>query len=183
MENKCVIIGDKNSGKTELLINLFTIETGNNTPTVMDNYVFKETVNEKNVELSIFDTASSKEYDTLRPLCYPGTDIFIICFSLSSITTFKNIETKWLPELQQHSQNVPIILVGINKEDDSDSEDDDIIVSKKEAVKLAKKIKTKYLECSLSNDEEIKNIFKQSINVILSNNKNKNNKNNNCTIS
>jgi Ras-related C3 botulinum toxin substrate 1 len=34
----------------------------------------------------------------LRPLSYPQTDIFLVCFSVVSPASFENIKTKWLPE-------------------------------------------------------------------------------------
>jgi small GTP-binding protein len=38
--------------------------------------------------------AGSDEYNTLRPLSYPGTDVFLICFSLSSPQSFINVKEK-----------------------------------------------------------------------------------------
>jgi Ras-related C3 botulinum toxin substrate 1 len=37
-------------------------------------------------------------YSRLRPLSYPQTDIFLVCFSVVSPASFENIKTKWLPE-------------------------------------------------------------------------------------
>ena len=48
----------------------------------------------------------------MRYLSYPQTDVFIICFSLVSPASFKNVEIKWSPEIKQHAPGVPIILVG-----------------------------------------------------------------------
>ncbi len=38
--------------------------------------------------------AGSDEYNTLRPLSYPGTDVFIICFSIFSPLSFENVLKK-----------------------------------------------------------------------------------------
>lgn len=33
---------------------------------------------------SLMDTAGQEDYDRLRPLAYPGTDVFMVCFSVTS---------------------------------------------------------------------------------------------------
>lgn len=52
------------------------------------------------------------DFDSLRPLCYPQTDVFLVCFSVVSPTSFHNVREKWLPELRQHNPGAPIVLVG-----------------------------------------------------------------------
>jgi hypothetical protein len=35
-----------------------------------------------------------QDYDRLRPLSYPGSDVFLVCFSLVSRCSFNNVRTK-----------------------------------------------------------------------------------------
>jgi Ras-related C3 botulinum toxin substrate 1 len=44
------------------------------------------------------DVAYVRWCSRLRPLSYPQTDIFLVCFSVVSPASFENIKTKWLPE-------------------------------------------------------------------------------------
>ena len=44
--------------------------------------------------LALFDTAGQEDYDRLRPLSYPQTDIFLLCFSVVNPTSFYNVKEK-----------------------------------------------------------------------------------------
>ena len=56
-----------------------------------------------------------EEYDRLRPLSYPDTDVCFVCFSLEIRSTLENVKEKWMPELEHFLPNVPKILVGCKK--------------------------------------------------------------------
>ena len=60
------------------------------------------------------NTAGQEEYDRLRPLTYPDTDIFLVCFSLISRASFENVAIKWVPEITHHyCPKTPFLLVGL----------------------------------------------------------------------
>lgn len=46
-----------------------------------------------------------EDYDRLRPLSYPQTDIFFICFSLIAPASFTNVKDKWVPEVRYEFPN------------------------------------------------------------------------------
>merc|ERR1712137_319014 len=112
---KCVVIGDGTVGKTCMLMSF-----ANNTfpqeylPTVFDNYSTHIMVDNRPYNLGLWDTAGQEEYDQMRPLCFPQTDVFIICFSLVSPPSFENVKSRWVPELKTHadSGDPDFILVG-----------------------------------------------------------------------
>ena len=56
------------------------------------------------------------EYDRLRPLAYPGTDVFLLCFALNNLDSLRNIEDKWIPEIKHHRKKAKVILVGLKKD-------------------------------------------------------------------
>lgn len=52
------------------------------------------------------------DYDRLRPLSYPQTDVFLICYSIVNPISFDNVRAKWSPELKQYNADTPVVLVG-----------------------------------------------------------------------
>lgn len=74
--------------------------------TAIPNSVFRcvwcvqVTVDGRIVSLNLWDTAGQEEYDRLRTLSYPQTNIFIICFSISSPASYENVKHKWHPEVR-----------------------------------------------------------------------------------
>lgn len=57
-------------------------------------------------------TIGQEDYDRLRPLSYPQTDVFLVCFSVTSPASFENVKEKWFPEVHHHCPGVPCLIVG-----------------------------------------------------------------------
>jgi len=144
---KLLNVGDGAVGKTCYLIRLAKNAFPRDyIPTVFDNYDLPFMIENQQYECGLWDTAGPEEYDKLRPLSYPGANIFIIMFSVLSPASLSNVETKWIQEVRHHCPNVPILLIG-SKIDLRENED---IIKKldsrgqkpitfEEGVKMAKK--------------------------------------------
>lgn len=155
---------------------------------VFDNYSANVMVDGKPVNLGLWDTAGQEDYDRLRPLSYPQTDVFLICFSIISPHSFDNVKSKWWPEIQHHAPGVPIILVGTK----SDLRNDESmkaqlaskglgVVSQEAARDRQKEIAAvSYMECSALTQEGLKNVFDEAIRASL--NKKPAKKKKGCTI-
>jgi len=176
MQNiKTVIVGDGAVGKTCLLISYTTNAfPGEYIPTVFDNYSANVMVDGKPVSLGLWDTAGQEDYDRLRPLSYPQTDVFLICFSVISRSSFESVLSKWKPELEHHAPGVPILLVGTK----SDLRTDEWVnqslqsaglpmVSREEAEDMASQIGARYIECSALTQENLKQVFDTSVRLVL----------------
>jgi len=177
---KLMVVGDGSVGKTCLLISYTTNSfPGEYVPTVFDNYNANAIVEGNPVNLGLWDTAGSEEYDTLRPLSYPGTDVFLICFSLFSPESYDNVMKKWYKEITEHAPDTPIILVGTKLDlrgkaeaiqNLKENNQEPITIEKGE--QLAKKVGAKkYLECSALTQDGLARVFEEAVKVILFPNK------------
>ena len=136
-----------------------------------DNYSASVMVDGKPISLGLWDTAGQEDYDRLRPLSYPQTDVFLICFSIVSPPSFDNVKAKWFPEIEHHAPNVPIILVGTKLDLREDRATMDSLRSKRmepvsyeQALQVSKEIRAhKYLECSALTQRNLKSVFDEAI--------------------
>ncbi|OZJ03404.1 hypothetical protein BZG36_03998, partial [Bifiguratus adelaidae] len=169
---KCVVVGDGAVGKTCLLISYTTNKFPSEyVPTVFDNYAVTVMIGDEPYTLGLFDTAGQEDYDRLRPLSYPKTDVFLVCFSVTSPASFENVKEKWFPEVHHHCPGVPCLLVGTQV----DLRDDPNVLSKLQRQKqrpipfdqgerLARELgAVKYVECSALTQKGLKNVFDEAI--------------------
>jgi len=117
--------------------------------------------------LGLFDTAGQEDYDRLRPLSYPQTDVFLVCFSVTSPASFENVREKWFPEVHHHCPGVPCLIVGTQ----IDLREDPTVVEKlarqklrpisaETGERLARELgAVKYVECSALTQQGLKNVF------------------------
>jgi len=167
---KIVIVGDGAVGKTCLFI---TYAQGKfpeeYVPTVFDNYTYETTYKGEPFLLHMWDTAGQEDYDRLRPLSYPGTEVIILCFSLVSEASYESIRMRWNPEVNHYLDGIPKILVGTKLDmreqkikDPSLPEYEEITTKEGEA--LAKEIKAAaYIETSPLTGKNMNLVFEKAI--------------------
>ena len=186
-----MVVGDGAVGKTCLLISYTTNKFPSEyVPTVFDNYavtvmygasvlgqhnvlilIIWRRIGDEPYTLGLFDTAGQEDYDRLRPLSYPQTDVFLVCFSVTSPASFENVREKWFPEVHHHCPGVPCLIVGTQ----TDLRDDPQVreklmkqkmqpVRKEDGEKMAKELgAVKYVECSALTQFKLKDVFDEAI--------------------
>ena len=110
---KIVLVGDSGVGKTTLIFadgqNKFVSELY---PLLDIQSIFSRTPYGKPYFYELWDTISHEDYDCLRPLQYPNTDVFLVCFSTVEPKSLENVSEKWIPEISRHCPGTLFFLVG-----------------------------------------------------------------------
>ena len=100
-------------------------------------------------------------------MSYPQTDVFLVCFSVTSPASFENVREKWFPEVHHHCPGVPCLIVGTQ----TDLRDDPSVreklakqrmqpVRKEDGERMAKDLgAVKYVECSALTQYKLKDVF------------------------
>ena len=134
---------------------------------VFDNYAVTVMIGGEPYTLGLFDTAGQEDYDRLRPLSYPQTDVFLVCFSVVSPSSFENVKEKWVPEITHHCQKTPFLLVGTQIDLRDDAATVEKLAKNKQRPlsldmgdRLARELRAvKYVECSALTQKGLKNVF------------------------
>jgi len=165
---KVVVVGDGAVGKTALLIYYTTKSFPHEyLPTVFDNYSCIEMFEQKPVSIVLWDTAGQEDYDKLRPLSYPQTDVFLVCFSVASRNSFLNIKNKWVKEIGP--VGAPFVLIGTKADLRNDKKTvaelgAENLISYQEGAALAQEVGAGiYIECSALSGSGINEIFQETI--------------------
>lgn len=176
IRKKLVIVGDGACGKTCLLI---VFSKGQfpevYVPTVFENYVADVEVDGKHVELALWDTAGQEDYDRLRPLSYPDSNVVLICFSIDLPDSLDNVQEKWIAEVLHFCQGVPIILVGCKVDLRNNSQTIETLraigqqpVSTVDGQAVADKIgAVSYQECSAKTGFGVREVFEAATRAAL----------------
>lgn len=176
---KCVVVGDGAVGKTCLLATYAKDEFPSEyVPTVFDNYETAVMMDGVCYNLNLWDTAGQEEYDKLRHLSYPETDVFIICFSLVDSDSYDNVPIRWVKEVREHCPGAPILLVGtkLDLRDDAKvlsnlRDEGKTIVTSDEGNKLAKRIDAVgFCECSALTQQGVKQVFDDALRTVINRN-------------
>lgn len=165
------MLGDGCCGKTSVIMRFNNTYSGYTDPTVFDDYNLEVLIQDKSYLLNVADTSGQEDYDRLRPLSYPRTDIILIFFSVAALHSFENVKSKWYPDLRKYKLNSPIILVGtkIDLRDDKDTlaKIGNKIITTAQGQQLAKQIgAVKYLECSNVTGQGVQEIFESVVSCL-----------------
>ncbi|KAK0741887.1 P-loop containing nucleoside triphosphate hydrolase protein [Apiosordaria backusii] len=176
---KIVVVGDGGCGKTCLLISYSQgYFPEKYVPTVFENYITYPThpPTGKTVELALWDTAGQEEYDRLRPLSYPETDLIFVCFAIDCPNSLENVMDKWYPEVLHFCPYTPLILVGLKSDLRYKKTCIDMLktqgltpVTTEQGHAVAAKMGAQYMECSSKEMTGVEEIFERAILTVVAN--------------
>ncbi|KAB0798464.1 hypothetical protein PPYR_09457 [Photinus pyralis] len=174
---KCVVLGDGTVGKTCLLMRYTTDEfLSDYVPTVFENYAASTLVGDEVYDVHLFDTAGQEAYNHLRKLTLEQADVIVVCFSVDLWNSFINVKEKWIPELQEHYSKIPFMVVGTKIDLRFDTDTIEKLtaqgrkpITKEEGEVLAKELSANaYLECSALTRENVDSVFKEALQIAVS---------------
>ena len=101
--------------------------------------------------------------------------MFIVCFDVTSSTSFANVRHKWIHEIRHYCPNTPIILCGTKSDLKDNSEHlrkmerrGETVVSQDLAKKAAVELGCiDYIECSAKTQRGLKHLFDVCIGTVL----------------
>ena len=117
--------------------------------------------------MSLFDTAGQEDFDRLRPLSYPDTNVVLICFSVDNPVSAASVVEKWTPEIRHFCGKCPIILVACKTDLRTDPKviaklktQGERPVSMETGKQIAAQIRADaYMECSAKTREGVQELF------------------------
>ena len=157
---KALAVGYGCVEKTSMLITYITksFPQGDNS-IVFDAYALDV---DEHTQLGLCDAAGGNDYDKLRPLSYPQTDVFVLYFHVTKKDLFDELENYWYAELRHHCPGVPIILTA-TKIDLRETEDNCVTTEEEEA--LATKTRSHYAEISSLKGIGLDELFEKVVNL------------------
>ena len=169
---KLICVGDCQSGKTSLMLsyqdNMFTFVY--HLPNLWDGLRIIVSLSGIPADLFILDTVAHSDYDRLRPLAYPHTEIFFITFSSICPASLENAQSKWFAEIKHHCPDAMIFLVATKIDLRNDvvvleklKEKKLVPVSSDEGATLAKKLGIRYFETSALTGKGVRDVFEAAI--------------------
>ena len=116
-----------------------------------------------------------EDYDRLRPLSYPDTDVILMCFSVDNRDSLENIQSKWIPEVEHFCPNVPYLLIATKKDLRTDPAFSAVGTIKLESGRaMADTVGAyAYLECSAKTREGVREVFTTATRAALQKKKRK----------
>ncbi|KAJ5178221.1 uncharacterized protein N7500_000920 [Penicillium coprophilum] len=175
---KFVVVGDGGCGKTCLLISYSQgYFPEKYVPTVFENYITQTThrASGKTVELALWDTAGQEEYDRLRPLSYPETDLLFVCFAIDCPASLENVVDKWYPEVLHFCPTTPIILVGLKSDLRNKRTCVELLktqgltpITPEQGENVAQRMGATYAECSSKEMRGVDEVFAKAVDSAIS---------------
>jgi small GTP-binding protein len=166
---KCVIVGEPSTGKSCMLISYVENRFPDDyLPATPQKYNKEVRVNDKPVDVSLWEAHSDEKYDDLRPAYYTDADIVLTCYSIISEDHFNKVSERWVPELKEVIPDVPYLLVGTKSDLRDDDNVDVPLISPEKGEKLAIRTNAEgYTECSAQTQDGLREVFDEAFRIVM----------------
>lgn len=163
---KIVVCGDWAVGKTSLVRRYATNQfTQDYLTTIAVNFISKEVIIDGvHVNMTIWDTGGQERFSHLRRRYYKDSHGVILVFDLTRPESFRHIEKRWLPEINEIIDDYVPAIWG-TKADLVEQR----VVSTSSGERLARKINAYYFETSSLTGQNVEKAFLSLGRLVLSN--------------
>lgn len=169
-KKRLALVGDAGCGKTTLAVRLSQdIFIEDYFATDFDDYSAEIGMAPHNTcRLTMLDTSGSHEQTEIRSLAYEGCNVVLVCFDLTDMETFDNVQSHWLPELEKYCPGVPFVVAGLKRdamcEDRCSCGGNCCKLSENDLrAFIGKSGAVAYVECSALTSENVEETFRMSI--------------------
>ena len=166
-KKQVVLIGNAECGKTALAVKLSQdLFLDCYCPTSFDDFSAEVPIKKGTCRLTVLDTSGDHEDGNVRSLAYKGCDAVIVCFDLTDQSSLDDIESKWLPELNEQCPGVPFYFAGCKRDAMCDAVEGCMCggkcctQSEQELLQMIERTgAVAYIECSALTSENVEELF------------------------
>ena len=100
---KIILIGDADVGKSSIISKIM------NEKRSADKLLFKKEIqiNNEIISFEILDTAGQEKFRAFSSLFYKNSKIVILCFDITSKSSFQNLKDYWYNQVKKYVKNTP----------------------------------------------------------------------------
>ncbi|KAK4500232.1 hypothetical protein PRZ48_008419 [Zasmidium cellare] len=146
------------------------------------DHQFSGTFNGQAANLHFWDTPcidgwtdeETRAQEAKRAEVYRRADFVLLCFSICSPTSLANVQKKWCPELQRHTPESRVLLLGMKTEFREDWETKEALrkmgmvpTTYQDGEQVAREIDAvQYLECTVIDRESVVRVLETIIRLV-----------------
>ncbi|KAA8545102.1 hypothetical protein F0562_019886 [Nyssa sinensis] len=163
---RIVVVGDRGSGKSSLIVSAATETFPTNVPPVLPPTRLRQDVFPDRVPVTIIDTSSSVENRGRVAEELTRADAVVLTYGCDQPAMLDRLSTFWLPELRRLEVRVPVIVVGckLDLRDEQQQENLEQVMSP--IMQQFREIET-CIECSAFNHIQIPEVFYYAQKAVL----------------
>lgn len=165
---KVTFVGDRESGKHELVNSLMNKPLNEKVPTTIEDQLFVCDYFGEKVEFQLVDTSGHEDFVKVRHTEYTGTNIFVLVFSLFERDTLKSVTTRWCDDIADKREDSVVFLVGVGSDKWSNDNDKGKSVTQTEIEEAESTTGSNYvLKCSYETGENLEKLKKKIIETFV----------------